>query len=392
MRSLGNILLSFTRGVAGRQQYTNKIQKHIAMQENNYCIIMGGGIGSRFWPFSREHKPKQFLDIFGTGRSLLQMTFERFASFIPKSNIIIVTNEIYREQVLEQLPDIQAEQILLEPIRRNTAPCIAYACYHILARNPHANIVVSPSDHLILNEVRFAEDVQQALAYVASHADLVTLGVRPSRPETGYGYIQMGRAKDDAPQFHGVKTFTEKPNLEMAQIFLASGEFLWNSGMFIWNIKTIMSAFRTYLPDLCSLLDEGEEVYATPREHDFISEVFPRSQSISIDYGVMEKAANVTVLPVDFGWADLGTWGSLYELKDKDPQGNVTLHAQSALYNATGNIISVDDPEMLVVVEGISDCIIAQSDKVLLICKKEQEQSIKLFMSEASAKYDKKYD
>lgn len=362
------------------------------MFENSYCIIMGGGIGSRFWPSSRENKPKQFLDIFGTGRSLLQMTFDRFATFIPTKNILVVTNEIYRDQVLEQLPSLSPNQILLEPLRRNTAPCIAYACYHIQALNPQANIVVSPSDHLILNEKQFSKDVQSALSYVERHSELVTLGVRPSRPETGYGYIQMGKQKADNEAFHNVKTFTEKPNLEMAQIFLDSGEFLWNSGMFIWNIQTITSALRQHLPELCSLLDEGAGLYATEGEHDFIKEAFPRSQSISIDFGVMEKADNVTVLPVDFGWADLGTWGSLYELKDKDEQRNVTLHANSAFYEAHGNIVSMENPDSLVIVQGIDDCIIAHSNKVLLICKKDQEQRIKEFMGNASSTYNKKYD
>lgn len=361
------------------------------MEQNTYCIIMGGGIGSRFWPSSRENKPKQFLDIFGTGRSLLQMTFDRFARFIPTSNIFIVTNESYKAQVMEQLPQLSSEQVLLEPMRRNTAPCIAYACYRIKALNPEARIVVGPSDHLILNEGAFEQSVRYALDYVRDRDELVTLGIRPSRPETGYGYIQMGQQQEDS-QVYRVKTFTEKPNREMAQVFLDSGDFLWNSGMFVWHIKSIMNAFTVHLPELTSLLEQGEGLYATSQEHDFIQETFPKCSSISIDYGVMEKAHNVSVLPVDFGWADLGTWGSLYELKDKDEHGNVVLHSQASFYEASGNIVYMDNPDMLVVLQGLQDSIIAQSNGVLLICKKDEEQRIKTFMGEASVRFDKKYD
>lgn len=361
------------------------------MEQNTYCIIMGGGIGSRFWPSSRENKPKQFLDIFGTGRSLLQMTFDRFARFIPTSNIFIVTNEAYKGQVLEQLPQIASDQVLLEPIRRNTAPCIAYACYRIKQQNPDARIVVGPSDHLILNEAAFEESIRYALDYVRDRNELVTLGIRPSRPETGYGYIQMGEQQVDS-QVYKVKTFTEKPNREMAQVFLDSGDFLWNSGMFVWHINSIIRAFTEFLPEITSLLDQGERIYGTESEHGFIQESFPKCPSISIDYGVMEKAQNVSVLPVDFGWADLGTWGSLYELKDKDDQQNVVLHSQASFYEAAGNIVYMDNPEMLVVVQGLNDSIIAQSNGVLLICKKDEEQRIKTFMGEASARFDKKYD
>lgn len=354
---------------------------------------MGGGVGSRFWPMSREHRPKQFLDIFGTGRSLLRMTFDRFAQFIPAENILVVTNESYREQVLEQIPEMKPEQVLCEPIRRNTAPCIAYACYHIQAKCADANIIVSPSDHLILDEQAFAESLKRSLSYVNEHTELVTLGVRPSRPETGYGYIQL--TPDDtksADDFHYVKTFTEKPSRDLAETFVASGEFLWNSGMFVWNLKTIMSEFHRQLPDLCSLMEEGLDTFATDREYNFIREAFPRCQSISIDYGIMEHATNVTVLPVDFGWADLGTWGSVYDLKDKDEQENVTLHGEALYFESRGNIVSMDCPEKLVVLEGINDCIVSESEGVLLICHKREEQRIKEFSGEASTRYNKKYD
>lgn len=359
----------------------------------NYCVIMGGGVGSRFWPMSRERKPKQFLDIFGTGRSLLRMTFDRFAQFIPAENILVVTNEAYKEQVLEQIPEMKPEQVLLEPMRRNTAPCIAFACYHIQAKCPEANIIVSPSDHLILNEARFAQDLKRCLDYVESHNELLTLGIRPSRPDTGYGYIQFkseeGKAADD---FHQVKTFTEKPNRELAEEFLRSGEFLWNSGMFVWNLPTIMSEFRSSLPELCDIMDAGTKDFATEREQSFIKEAFPRCQSISIDYGVMEKAEAVTVLPVDFGWADLGTWGSVYDLKEKDADDNVTLHGEAMYYNSSGNLVAVEGTDRLVVLEGINDCIVAEAEGVLLICRRSEEQSIKTFTGEASERYNKKYD
>ncbi len=352
---------------------------------------MGGGIGSRFWPCSRKDKPKQFLDIFGTGRSLLRMTFDRFSSFIPKENIIIVTNADYKNLVLEQLPDITPEQVLLEPMRRNTAPCIAYACYHIRAKSPNANIIVSPADHLILNEANFIESAKKALAYTEQNSELVTLGVRPSRPETGYGYIQM-RQEEEAGEFRKVKTFTEKPSLEFAKAFVESGEFLWNSGMFVWHINAILTAFERHLPELFELFNEGKDAFATDREQDFINEAFPRCSSVSIDYGIMEKAENVTVLPVDFGWADLGTWGSLYELKEKDEAENVTVRGNTAFYEAKGNLVSMEDSEALVVVQGIDDCIITESDKVLLICKREEEQRIKTFMTDASICYKEKFD
>lgn len=364
------------------------------MGNNNYCIIMGGGVGSRFWPMSREHKPKQFLDIFATGRSLLRMTFDRFAQFIPSENILVVTNEIYQAQVLEQIPELKAEQVLLEPIRRNTAPCIAYACYHIQAKNPKANIIVSPSDHLILNEVLFADSLKRCLAYVQTHDELLTLGVRPSRPETGYGYIQIkneeGKAQDD---FYQVQTFTEKPSRELAQTFVDSGEFLWNSGMFVWNLSTIMAEFQRQLPDLCALMEEGLSQFASEGEQAFIKETFPRCQNISIDYGIMEKAQAVTVLPVDFGWADLGTWGSVYDLKDKDDaEGNVTLRGEAMYYDSHRNLVSMAESDKLVVLQGINDCIVSEADGVLLICHREEEQRIKDFSSDASVKYSKKYD
>ncbi len=362
------------------------------MHTNNYCVIMSGGVGSRFWPYSREAKPKQFLDIFATGRSLLQMTYDRFAKVIPKENFVIVTNAAYRDLILEQLPELNADQILLEPMRRNTAPCIGWATYHIQAKNPNANILVTPADHLILQEDIFDEAIRRSLDYVENHPQLVTLGIRPSRPETGYGYIQVSDIQED--DFIQVKTFTEKPNREMAQVFYESGEFLWNSGMFAWNVKTIHAAFDEHLPTLTSVLNEANGHYATPREQELVSSLFPQCPNISIDYAVLEKAHNVMVLPVDFGWADLGTWGSLYELKKEEDEANVALHTEALFYEAKGNIVSMDGEasEQLVVVQGIDDCIVAHSEGVLLICKRDQEQRIKEFIGQASLCYSKKFD
>ncbi|MDH6313896.1 mannose-1-phosphate guanylyltransferase [Parabacteroides sp. PFB2-10] len=359
--------------------------------KDNYCVIMGGGIGSRFWPFSRESYPKQFLDFFGTGRSLLQMTFDRFNKIIPTENIYVVTNEKYGDLIKKQLPELADKQILLEPNRRNTAPCIAYAAYHIRACNPNANIVVAPSDHLIQKEDVFLRDVQQGLDFVREHQALVTMGIKPTRPETGYGYIQSDEMK--LGDFSKVKTFTEKPNLELAKIFYESGEFFWNSGLFMWNVNTILEAFNKFLPDLTARFDLGLATFNTAEERAFIQEHYPYSPNISIDYGIMEKADNVYMLCVDFGWADLGTWGSLYELGDKDEQENVVLkNGKALMYESTKNLVSLENQDRLVIVQGLDDHIIAESGNVLLICRKEDEQRIKQYVADARLKFGDKYN
>ncbi|MDL2256261.1 mannose-1-phosphate guanylyltransferase [Parabacteroides sp. OttesenSCG-928-K15] len=359
--------------------------------KDNYCVIMGGGIGSRFWPFSRESYPKQFLDFFGTGRSLLQMTFDRFNKIIPTENIYVVTNERYGDLIKKQLPELSEKQILLEPNRRNTAPCIAYAAYHIRACNPNANIVVAPSDHLIQKEDVFLKDVQQGLDFVRDNQALVTMGIKPTRPETGYGYIQSNEMK--IGDFSKVKTFTEKPNLELAKIFYESGEFFWNSGLFMWNVNTILEAFRKFLPDLTARFDLGLDSFNTEKERQFIQEHYPYSPNISIDYGIMEKADNVYMLCVEFGWADLGTWGSLYELGDKDDHENVILkNGKSLFYDSTNNLVSLEDPDRLVIIQGLDDHIVAESGNVLLICRKEDEQRIKQFVADARLKYGEEYN
>lgn len=349
---------------------------------------MSGGIGSRFWPFSREAKPKQFLDFFGTGRTLLQMTFDRFKQILPVENIFIVTNEDYRDLTMKELPELNPKQILLEPMRRNTAPCIAYASYHINAINPNANIVVAPSDHLILKENEFTSIINAALGFVADNEVLLTLGIRPSRPETGYGYIQVSEEKVNG--MTKVKVFTEKPNLELAKLFYESGEFLWNSGMFIWNVKTILNAFHQYLPEITSRLDAGLSTFGTDNEKPFIDENFPFCPNISIDYGIMEKAVNVCVQATDLGWSDLGTWGSLYDISDKDEQANASLGSKSLFFDSSENIVTVPK-DKLVVVEGLNGYIVAETDDVLLICKKEEEQRIKQFVTDVKLNYGDKY-
>lgn len=377
------------------------------MTENNYCVIMAGGVGSRFWPFSRNKKPKQFLDFFGTGRSLLQMTIDRFRPIVPIENILIVTNVLYRDLVLEQIPDLKAEQVLCEPARRNTAPCIAYAAARIKAMEAKgerrkARIVVAPSDHLILQEETFRQTIQQGFDFIENNDALLTLGMKPTRPETGYGYIQMGESigrpdglRDASLMDMGegickVKAFTEKPNLELAKVFLESGDFLWNSGIFIWSLDSILNAFHAYLPEMANKFAEGEKVMGTADEDAFIQQIFPTCPSISIDYGVMEKAKNVHVIPSDFGWSDLGTWGSLYELSDKDENENVTLHSDATYYDSHGNIVTLPKGH-LAVVQGLEDCIVAESDGVLLICKRDAEQQIRQFFMDAEVKFEGKF-
>ena len=356
--------------------------------KDNYCVIMGGGIGSRFWPFSRKTMPKQFLDFFGTGRSLLQQTFDRFNKIIPTENILIVTNAIYADLVKEQLPELDSKQILLEPARRNTAPCIAWASYHIRSLNPDANIVVAPSDHLILKEGEFLAAIEKGLDFVSKYDKLLTLGIKPNRPETGYGYIQI--AEQEGDNFYKVKTFTEKPELELAKVFVESGEFYWNSGLFMWNVNTIIKAGEALLPELASKLAPGKDVYGTPEEKAFIEENFPACPNVSIDFGIMEKADNVYVSLGDFGWSDLGTWGSLYDLSPKDEQGNVTLKCDSMIYNSNNNIVVLPKGK-LAVIEGLEGFLVAESDNVLLICKKDEEHAIRKYVNDAQMKLGEDY-
>ncbi len=348
--------------------------------KNNYCIIMAGGIGSRFWPFSRNNRPKQFLDFFGTGRSLLQMTFDRFSRLMPVENILIVSNILYRDLILEQLPEIKPSQVLLEPNRRNTAPCIAYAVNRIKSMTDKANIVVAPSDHLIMKEIDFIDAIKTGLDFVEHNDSLLTLGIKPSRPETGYGYIQIDEGDSSLRK---VKTFTEKPNAELAQIFFETGEFFWNSGIFLWNLQTIDHAFHSLLPEVALKFDGGKNVYNTVDEQKFIDDMYATCPNISIDYGIMEKAANVHVLCSDFGWTDLGTWGSLYEMSEKDVDANVTLKCKTMFYESKNNIVALP-PDKLAVIQELDGYIVAESDNVLLICKLEDEQRIRQFVNDVN--------
>ncbi len=359
--------------------------------DHRYCVIMCGGIGSRFWPYSRTRLPKQFIDFLGTGRSLLQMSFDRISELIPVENILIMTNERYSGLVREQLPELSAGQILLEPARRNTAPCIAWAAWHIAARDPEASMIVMPSDHVITRDRLFQQAVRDGFDFVESRDALLTYGIQPTRPETGFGYIQVGDIVEG--DFCKVKTFTEKPNLELANVFLATGEFFWNSGIFQWRASVIRDTMRQLVPDIAAVFDSvGSEVYTSQdAERKFISEAFPSCISISIDYSVMEKASNVYVETVKFGWSDLGTWSALYDLSPKNNESNVTQNCNVLSYNSRGNIFAVRG-EKLVVVDGLEDYIIADADGVLLICPKAREQKIRQMVTDARVKFGEKYE
>lgn len=345
---------------------------------NNYVIIMAGGIGTRFWPFSRTSNPKQFHDVLGTGKTLLQQTAERFEDICPKENIYVVTSSDYIDLVQQQLPYLATGQILAEPCRRNTAPCVALASYKIAQQNPDANIVVAPADHIILKEKAFEDKIKIALEASAQGDVLVTLGISPSRPDTGYGYIQYGAAEGEVKK---VKSFREKPNLALAQEFLASGEYVWNAGIFIWTAQSIINAFAKHAPAIHQIFAEGASVYYTPDEETFIQGAYKTCESISIDYAILEKSDNVYVVLGDIGWSDLGTWKSLYEISEKDQAENV-LDGQTMLYDVKNCIIKTPQGK-LVVVQGLEDYIVAEYDNVLMICQKSQEQKVKDFVAHA---------
>jgi mannose-1-phosphate guanylyltransferase len=342
---------------------------------------MAGGIGSRFWPFSRTNNPKQFHDVLGIGITMLQMTVQRFRDVCPTENIYVVTNHDYRHLVQEQLPELQDNQILCEPIGRNTAPAIAYACYKITQVNPQATLVVAPADHVILKEESFVQVIEEALTASDKEEILITLGITPSRPDTGYGYIQF---LEEGRHLKKVKTFTEKPNLELAQMFLDSGDFVWNSGIFIWHVQTILKAYKQYLGEIAEIFEEGMRYLNTPQESEFINQAYSQCRNISIDYGIMEKADNVFVLLSEFGWSDLGTWNSLYSIGQKDAEGNV-IDGDVLLYD-TRNCIIKTPKERLVVINGLEDFIVAEYDNVLMICPKRDEQRVKDFVADVKNK------
>jgi mannose-1-phosphate guanylyltransferase len=354
---------------------------------------MAGGIGSRFWPFSRTNNPKQFQDILGTGKTLIQQTIARFDGVCPKENIYIVTNQDYFGIVKEQLPFLADDQILTEPIMRNTAPCIAYACCKINAKNPHANIVVAPADHVITKPDVFKEVIITALSHTAQYDVLVTIGITPSRPDTGYGYIQLESDTERFPkvgELTPIRLFTEKPNLELAKEFLESGDFLWNAGIFIWNVKTILNKFLKHLPEVYAYFDQIKDKYYTSEENQAVANAYYHVRSISIDYGIMETADDKYVLPSEFGWSDLGTWKSLHELSQKDANGNA-IQGDVITYETSNTIIKTPK-ERLVIVQGLENFIVAEYDNVLLICEKDQEQRIKDFVKDVKDSRGNKYN
>ena len=350
---------------------------------NNYCIIMAGGIGSRFWPLSKDNYPKQFLDILGTGKSFIRSTYERFSPVIPDENFLVVTNKAYKQLVLENLPMLHPDQVLCEPARRNTAPCIAYAAYHIQSRCKEANIVVTPADHLVTNEVEFQRIIRLGFDFLAKNQNaLMTIGIKPSRPETGYGYIQCGSRRDEVgsrnEEVVKVEMFKEKPDYETAVKFVSEGNYLWNSGIFLWTLDGIMQAFKQYLPDMVEVFEKGKNDFGTANEQAFIDAHFIESPNISIDYGVMEKSPNTFTIPADFGWSDIGTWGSLFTHAKKDENGNAK----------RGKVVSVDNKNTIInieegteaVVQGLEDYLVAFRDHSLLVCKLHDEQQIKVWI------------
>ena len=354
------------------------------MNNNNYVLIMAGGVGSRFWPKSRNNFPKQFLDILGIGKSLLQLTYERFLKLCPSENIFIVTNSQYRDIIKEQLQGITEQQLICEPSRNNTAPCIAYASFKLAALNPNANVVVAPSDHFILYEDIFVSKVEQALAYTDKHNALVTLGIAPTRPDTGYGYIQYDDLEENG--IHKVAEFKEKPALEKAKEYLAAGNYIWNAGIFIWKVSSILEALKKYSCDIHTLFAKGAELYNTEDERAFIDENYPNSPSISIDYAIMEQADNVFTIPADFGWSDLGTWASLYEAAPRDGDNNVVSAKQINIKETTNSIVHISNNK-LAVIRGLNDFIVVDEGNALLIYPKSHEQEIKEVVKKMSEEF-----
>lgn len=345
--------------------------------DNRYCIIMAGGIGSRFWPLSKNNYPKQFLDILGTGKSFIRSTFERFLPVVPAENFLVVTNAAYKQLVLEHLPELNPEQVLCEPMRRNTAPCIAYANYRILSVCPEASIVVTPADHLVTNEGEFQRIIRTGMEFVEQPAHrnaLLTIGIKPSRPETGYGYIRRvaGNSREGVCV---VESFKEKPDLATAKQYLADGNYLWNSGIFIWSLPGIQNAYGKYLPDMVDLFEKGRYLFNTPEEQDFINGMFPQCENISIDYGVMERSQERYTIPADFGWSDIGTWGSLYEhARHDDGQNAVSGHA--VLEGTCRTVVNIEEGYEAVV-QGLDHYLVALRDHSLLVCRLDDEQQIK---------------
>jgi mannose-1-phosphate guanylyltransferase len=350
------------------------------MNKNTYVAIMAGGIGSRFWPMSRTDFPKQFLDILNIGRTLIQGTFDRFVNFVPAENIYVVTSEQYKHIVAKQLPEIPLENILCEPSRKNTAPCVAYVSHKLMQLNPEANLICAPADHIILEPENFKDICLDALNFTSHIKALVTLGIKPTHPNTGYGYIQY-EPQAVSDNVYKVKTFTEKPDLALAKTFIASGDFLWNAGIFVWQVKNIVAAFEKLLPELNELFEGEKASFNTANEKEAIDRIYPQCVNISIDYGIMEKADNVYIIPSSFGWSDLGTWGSAYDNLAKDYLENAVAGNNVVVIDATKNMVHADNKK-LVLLQGLDDFIVVDTKDVLMICKKDKEQEIKEYVAE----------
>ncbi|WP_186754692.1 mannose-1-phosphate guanylyltransferase [Echinicola salinicaeni] len=353
------------------------------MQKQPYIVVLAGGIGSKFWPYSRNNYPKQFLDILGTGRTLLQMTFDRFVKLSDPKNFLVVTNQMYVDIVREQLPEISACQILAEPLRRNTATCVAYASYRIQSEDPNARVILTPSDHLILDELAFQKKINEGLKEAENHHRLIAIGIEPNRPETGYGYIQY-KENPSGGALKKVKTFTEKPDEKLAETFLESGDFLWNSGMFVWKNSSIIQAFEKQMPEVAEVFEEGDGFYGSENEYDFVKKAYSLVKNVSLDYGIMEKSEDVFVLKSNFGWSDLGSWMSVHQIKERDADNNV-VDANAVLYDTTNSYIKVS-PKKLVVVHGLDNYLINETENVILICKLDAEKKFKEFVSDAKNK------
>lgn len=374
----GNLKQAF---IAPGLHNTDRSYLIITMQNNIYCVIMAGGVGSRFWPISRQSRPKQFLDILGTGKTFLQQTYERFLPLVPAENILVVTNEQYRGIVSEQLPMLTPEQILGEPLGRNTAPCIAYAAFRLKATDPDAVMIVTPADHLITGEEEFGRAIRESVDFARNNDAMMTIGIKPTRPDTGYGYIQVD---EKCEGINKVKTFTEKPNEDLAKVFVESGEFFWNSGIFIWKTGTILDGLAAYLNETYQLFAAEEDKFGTPAELETVRRIYPETRNISIDFGVIEKASNVYVRCSNFGWSDVGTWNSLYQNLPKDECGN-TVTGKTILSGAEGTIVNIPKGK-LAVIDGLKDYVVVDTDDVLLVWPRDREQEIKQVNN--SLKYD----
>lgn len=358
------------------------------MNNNYYAILMAGGVGSRFWPVSTQDFPKQFHDMLGTGETLIQKTFQRLSKLIPKENIFILTNAVYKDLVFRQLPGLTDRQVLLEPAMRNTAPCILYAALKIQKENPDAVMIVAPSDHWIEDEAKFTQNVQQAFDFCETNDALMTLGIQPTFPNTGFGYIEYEQSSNKA--IKPVHQFREKPDYETAKSFIAQGNFLWNAGIFMWSAKSVVKAFQFHQPQLFELFEKGINLYNTDSEDLFIAKNYGKSENISVDYAIMEVSENVYVLPAEFDWNDLGTWGSLYDKLEKDQHQNAVVNARTLTEDATGNMIRTK-ADKIVVIDGLKDYIIVDKDEVLLIFPKSKEQDIKQTLQRVKDKFGKNY-